>query len=99
MIENVRDGFRLSRFIIMITNNADTRDSHRAANIGSEFLRFFGEPVLREITAKQQHVCAPRNLGKRIVHLSARMLGVVKVCGRSDTQRSFCHRSKKRNGD
>jgi hypothetical protein len=40
-----------------------------------------------------------RNLGKRIVHLSARMLGVVKVCGRSDTQRSFCHRFKKRNGD
>ena len=83
----------------MIANDADARDSHRAANIGGEFLRFFGEPVLREIAAKQQHVCAPRNLGKGIVHLSARMLGVVKVRSRSDTQRLFCHRFKKRKGD
>ena len=30
----------------MITNDADTRDSHRAANIGGEFLRFFGESVI-----------------------------------------------------
>src|SRR5262249_20353558 len=71
LIENVRDGFRLSGFIIMIPNDTDTRDSHRIANVGGEFLRFFGESVLREIAAKQQHVCASRNLGKRILHRSA----------------------------
>jgi len=27
------------------------------------------------------------------------MFGVVKIRSRSDTQRSFCHRFKKRNGD
>jgi hypothetical protein len=30
----------------MIPNDADTRDSHRAADVGGEFLRFFGESVL-----------------------------------------------------
>ena len=83
----------------MITNDADTRDSYRAANIGGKFLRFFGESVLGEIAAEQQYVCAPRNLCKRIVHLPARMLGIMKIRSRRDTQRSFCHRFKKRNGD
>jgi hypothetical protein len=83
----------------MITNHTDARDFHRAPNIGSEFFCFFGESVLGEVSAQQQHVCVARNLGKRIVHFSPRMLGVVKVCGRGDTQRSFSHRFKKRNGD
>ena len=89
----------MSGFIIMIPNNADTRDSHRAADVGGELLRFFGKSVLCEVAAEQQHIGAARNLGKRIVHLSARMLGIMKIRGRSDTQRWFCHRFKKRNGD
>src|SRR5438045_1612661 len=82
----------------MITNDADTRNSHRTANVSGEFLRFFGQSVLGEIAAEKQHVCAPRNLSKRFLHLSARMLSVVNISGRGHRQRSCYHRLTNRNG-
>src|SRR4029078_12378504 len=53
LIENVCDCFRMSGFVIIISDDTDTRDSHRAANISGEFFRFLGKSVLSEVAAEQ----------------------------------------------
>src|SRR5215510_12220777 len=49
VVENLGDRFRMSGFIIVIPDDSDDRNSHRAANIGGEFFYFLWKPVLRGI--------------------------------------------------
>src|SRR5262249_626808 len=89
VVENLGDHFRLTGFIIVIPENGDDRNSHRAANIGGEFFGFFCKSVLGEIAAKQQHICALRGLGKRIMSAT----GTMRSKGRLQVTTSYRMRS------
>src|SRR5437762_6191986 len=57
VIENFGDQLRLARFEVVVAENCNGRDSHSSANICDEFLGFFWESVICEISTEEQHIC------------------------------------------
>lgn len=95
LIKNVPDQFRLAGFEIMISKNSQCRNAKSPMDVGNQFLCFFGEPVIGQISAEQEHIRCSRNFREGVQHRTTGMLPEMDVGGGSDAK--FGHRITKRN--
>jgi len=84
LLKHGLDLLRLARLEVVIAEDTDDRHAHRGVDLAGEALGLFGQAMIREVAAQQQHVALPGGLGEHLAHSRLRELGVVQVRDRSE---------------
>lgn len=92
-LQNLTHLLRLTRFEIVVAENADHRHAHRCAQISNQLVRFLGEAVIGQVAAEQENVGLLRDLFENFEQRAARMFPVMHIGNRGDAKSSHANRN------